>query len=65
MKSAAFLNVASPTFVLTADVVSSLLAPFIGWLADVKFGRYETTKLGSLLSAGAHRAGEAGEGACN
>ena len=38
------------TFIATSGFVSSLLAPFIGWLADVKFGRYETTKLGCLVS---------------
>ena len=50
LTSAAFLNFVSPTFITTAEFISSLLAPFIGWLADVKFGRYETTKLGSLVS---------------
>ena len=30
--------------------VSKLLAPLIGWLADVKLGRYETIKFASLFS---------------
>ena len=31
-------------------ITGSLLAPVIGWLADVKFGRYEIIKFGSLVS---------------
>ena len=25
-------------------------APFVGWLADVRFGRYEIIKIGTLIS---------------
>ena len=50
LTSAVVKNLASSTFITATEFVSSLLAPFIGWLADVKFGRYETIKLGSLLS---------------
>ena len=31
-------------------LVSRLLAPLMGWLADVKFGRYEMIKSGSLFA---------------
>ena len=31
-------------------VVTSLLVPLNGWLADVRFGRYEIIKFGSLVS---------------
>ena len=37
-------------FSYTLGIVSSLFAPLIGWLADVKFGRYEMIKIGSLAS---------------
>ena len=30
--------------------ISFSLAPFVGWLADVKFGRYEVIKFGSIVS---------------
>ena len=30
--------------------VASFLAPLLGWLADVRFGRYEIIKFGSLVS---------------
>ena len=33
-----------------SQTVSFLLAPFIGWLADVKFGRYEMLQFGSMVS---------------
>ena len=35
-------------FFLVLNLVSGTLAPFIGWLADVRFGRYEIIKFGSL-----------------
>ena len=35
---------------ISLEVISILLAPLIGWFADVKFGRYEIIKLGILLS---------------
>ena len=34
----------------TSQVVSSLLAPFVGWLADFKIGRYEIIRFGSIIS---------------
>ena len=37
-------------FTMVSMLVSKLLAPLIGWLADVKFGRYETIKFASLFS---------------
>ena len=37
-------------FTMVSMLVSKLLAPFIGWLADVKLGRYETIKFASLFS---------------
>ena len=37
-------------FTTISMLVSRLLAPLIGWLADVKFGRYEMIKSGSLFS---------------
>ena len=40
----------SSQFYLASSLVTNALAPLIGWLADVKFGRYEIIKLGSLLS---------------
>ena len=44
------LNFTSPVFVRAAQFFSGTFAPFIGWLADVKIGRYETIKFGSLVS---------------
>ena len=35
---------------LALNFVIVILAPFIGWLADVKFGRYRIVKFGSILS---------------
>ena len=37
------------TFISISNYFSLFLAPFIGWLADVKFGRYAVVKFGSLL----------------
>ena len=37
-------------FTAISCITGSLLAPVIGWLADVKFGRYEIIKFGSLVS---------------
>ena len=34
----------------TSIFVSYSLAPLIGWLADVRFGRYEVIKFGSIAS---------------
>ena len=33
-----------------SQVVSLLLAPFVGWLADFKIGRYEIIRFGSIMS---------------
>ena len=38
------------TFISISNYFSLFLAPFIGWLADVKFGRYAVVKFGLLLS---------------
>ena len=35
---------------LLSSFLSIILAPFVGWLADVRFGRYELVKFGSILS---------------
>ena len=43
-------NTLSPVFTMISMLVSKLLAPLIGWLADVKLGRYETIKFASLFS---------------
>ena len=37
-------------FVISLQILSFVCAPLIGWLADVKFGRYEVIKFGSLVS---------------
>ena len=37
-------------FVSASLILSFCCAPLIGWLADVKFGRYEVIKIGSLAS---------------
>ena len=38
-------------FVLYISIfISYSFAPFIGWLADVRFGRYEVIKFGSIAS---------------
>ena len=37
-------------FLIASEVLSYCCAPLIGWLADVKFGRYEIIKFGSLAS---------------
>ena len=34
---------------LVSKLLSFLLAPFLGWLADVKFGRYKVQKFGSFV----------------
>ena len=33
-----------------SSIIASFLAPLLGWLADVRFGRYEIIKFGSLVS---------------
>ena len=35
---------------LLSSFLSIILAPLVGWLADVRFGRYELVKFGSILS---------------
>ena len=47
---AAYLNFTSPVLITASQFVSGVFAPLIGWLADVKIGRYETIKFGSLVS---------------
>ena len=37
-------------FLRISQVVSLLLAPFVGWLADFKIGRHETIRFGSIIS---------------
>ena len=37
-------------FVIASQILSFCCAPLIGWFADVKFGRYEVIKIGSLAS---------------
>ena len=34
----------------TSTFLSCFSAPFVGWLADVRFGRYEVLKFGSIIS---------------
>ena len=36
-------------FAILSVVSKAILAPFVGWLADVRFGRYEIIKFGSLI----------------
>ena len=43
-------NLFAPWIDRFVAIFSSLLAPLIGFLADVKVGRYETIKIGSLAS---------------
>ena len=43
-------NFLAPLIGWLLAILSSLLAPLIGFLADVKFGRYEMIKIGSLAS---------------
>ena len=50
VSSGEYLNWVSPYFLAISQFVSMLLAPAIGWLADVKFGRYEIIKFGSLAT---------------
>ena len=38
------------TTIYTITFLSYFLAPLIGWLADVRFGRYEIIKLGAIAS---------------
>ena len=40
----------SEHFYLILNLVPLALAPIIGWLADVRFGRYEIIKFGALIS---------------
>ena len=47
---AAYLHFTSPVFITASQFFSGIFAPLIGWLADVKIGRYETIKFGSLIS---------------
>jgi len=44
------VNILPNVFVTISFLVSRLFAPLMGWLADVKFGRYEMIKSGSLFS---------------
>ena len=51
LKSVGFhLNHGSFHFVHISELLSALFAPFIGWLADVKLGRYEIIKFASISS---------------
>ena len=45
-----YMNFTLPVFVRAAQFFSGIFAPLIGWFADVKIGRYETIKFGSLVS---------------
>ena len=47
---AEYLNFTSPVLITASQFVSGIFAPLIGWFADVKIGRYETIKFGSLVS---------------
>ena len=44
------VHVLSSHLYLIFNHLSLTFAPFIGWLADVKFGRYETIKFGTIIS---------------
>ena len=47
---ALYMAVFVPMNLTTLSIISASLAPVIGWLADVKFGRYELIKFGTLVS---------------
>ena len=45
------LGLSTPDIVLfTSTILSHFLAPLIGWLADVRFGRFEIIRFGSITS---------------
>ena len=45
------LGLSTPNFVIiTSTVLSHFVAPLIGWLADVRFGRFEIIRFGSITS---------------
>ena len=44
------LPIANRTVYFTSTFLSYFFAPFIGWLADVRFGRYEVIKFASFVS---------------
>ena len=49
--SVSLVEVSPQIFVyLLSSFLSIILAPFVGWLADVRFGRYELVKFSSILS---------------
>ena len=46
----AFRQFGNTGIMLASECVAYCFAPLVGWLADVKFGRYEMIKFGSLVS---------------
>ena len=50
LSCAAILHFTSPWVITGSEFFSGVFAPLIGWLADVKIGRYKTIKFGSIVS---------------
>ena len=48
--STLLVNQAGNDLTMISKLVSNLLAPFFGWLADVKFGRYNTLMFSTIVS---------------
>ena len=46
----AFRKFGNTGILLASECVAYCFAPLVGWLADVKFGRYEMIKFGSFIS---------------
>ena len=50
LKFSANQRFGNPGILLASQCLAYYLAPLVGWLADVRFGRYEMIKFGSLVS---------------
>ena len=50
LRASAYQYFGDTRILFASDCLSLCLAPLVGWLADVRFGRYEMIKFGSLVS---------------
>ena len=50
LRFSAFRRFGNTGILFTSECLAYCLAPLVGWLADVRFGRYEMIKFGSLVS---------------
>ena len=50
LRFSAFRRFGNTGILFASECLAYCLAPLVGWLADVRFGRYEMIKFGSLVS---------------